>query len=131
MATTYTETEVKKVSLHFRDWAQFDREYHFLSVVDGKIKTLADLRIYHSSTYHTYYAALWIHGDRWRTGGGKADGYGYDLASTAAYNATCCAGIKPTVEFDGRGMEYACEQLKAIIAEYFDVDNIDVIYSHA
>ena len=131
--TTYTLKAAKEVSLRFRDKSPFDTGYHFLAVIDGKIKTLAELRIYHSTSYNTYYAALWIHGDEWRTGAGKASGYGYDKSSAAAYAATCCAGIIPATHFDGCGMAYACEQLKAIIAEYFSLSNdaITVIDSHA
>lgn len=80
------------------------KENHFVheySAINTALEKIVSLRIY--ATNSTHYACIWVHGDKYTSGGGKAGGYGYHRASQAAMIAIDNAGIQLSEQIGGRG----------------------------
>jgi hypothetical protein len=72
----------------------FTNSYKVVSVIDGKLIEIVDLRIY--CTTSRVYACVWVHDKQsgtYRSGGGHAGGYGYDKESAAVWEALNDMGI--------------------------------------
>lgn len=67
------------------------------------VAVMAEARFYmaRSSRASTVYCSLWVHGDKYTSGHGKAGGYGYHRESAALQDAIESAGIEL------RGCNYA------------------------
>lgn len=100
--------------------AQNRKENHFshqYSVIDADLNEVCTLRIY--STNAANYACFWLYGvngTEYRSGGGKASGYGYHRPSAAAQAAFSQAGISLSEDIGGVG-EGAMEKALLAIAE--------------
>lgn len=98
---------------------------------DASIQELAIIRLY--ATASTSYACLWVWSPCYRSGGGKASGYGYHRASAAVYNAIKAAGFNLSEDIDGRG-DSAIEDALRAIAETTGrahVNSIKILWAHA
>lgn len=77
--------------------------YKAVTIIDGKMVELVDLRISYS-TQGTPYACIWLrYGGVYNSGSGTATGYGYHKASAAAGAAIRSAGVTLSDDIDGRG----------------------------
>lgn len=90
--------------------------WHLLAIVDGEIRTLADVRCWmaRSRNANTVYASIWVHGPNHRGGHGKAGGYGYCRTSAAVDAAFASAGIKVGYPFHGAGQSEIERALRAL-----------------
>lgn len=77
-------------------------------------RNIAEARLYWSGSFETAYCCLWVHGDTWTAGSGKAGGYGYHKESAAMAEAIRNAGFKLDSDIDGRGLEAMKDALTAI-----------------
>ena len=82
----------------------------------GEAHSVVTLRLYWPAS--TCYACLWVNSDPVHTqGSGKAGGYGYCKASSAAGQAIRNAGFTLDREIDGVGIDAIREAMKAIAVE--------------
>lgn len=109
----------------------FMEEFIGLAVVDGKIKTAVNLRVYGTQARNT--ACLWVHNEGWTTSGsgsGSAGGYGYHRPSAAVAEAFEKAGIELSVDINGRG-DTAVQDAVLALTEYLYPNTIvEVIKAH-
>ena len=70
------------------------------------------------------YACFWVHGKNLKTGeyisrqgNGRAGGWGYDMMSSASYEAMINAGIEYDENFDGVGMDKVRHALVGLAKE--------------
>lgn len=61
----------------------------------GKLRNVCEARFYmgRANSASTVYCSLWVHGDNYTSGHGKASGYGYHKSSAALASAINSAGI--------------------------------------
>lgn len=80
--------------------------------IDGdKMRTLVDVRIGATSSAH--YTCVWLAGNEYSYGSGKAGSYGYDRASAAIENAFRAAGMQFNETFSGCGSTMTEEAIRA------------------
>jgi hypothetical protein len=90
--------------------------YKVLTIVDGEIKELIDLRFYATQAKH--YACVWIKDSKgWGYGGGNAGGYGYHRESQATEEALADAGVTLSQGIGGVGTTAIEEALEAIVKD--------------
>lgn len=92
-------------------------------------ETIAEARFYWSSSFETCYCCLWVHGDNYTAGSGKAGGYGYHKESAALAEAIKAAGIKLDRDISGRGSEAMREAMEAI-GRIFHTGRVQTIKTH-
>lgn len=83
---------------------------------NGKLINLITVRCYmgRSSSASVVYATVWVHGDHYTSGTGKAAGYGYHKQSAAIGDAIENAGIEMSESINARGDSAITEALEAI-----------------
>lgn len=92
-------------------------------------KEIVELRLYATNAMHT--ACLWTYGPRYCSGSGKAGGYGYHRASSAAAGAIAQAGIKLAVPHFGGMGDSAIETALLAIGRAYGCRNPWIIKAHA
>ena len=94
------------------------RRIHAIGLVKGAMRELIDCRLYMSRSgdgASPVYCSLWITGgDRYTSGAGRANGYGYHKASAAVSDAISSAGIRLDERIDGIGDSAINDALTAI-----------------
>lgn len=96
---TYTATlpdTPKQNAKNYGDQKETVSTYKAVGIYNGKIACLCEARFYmarRSDGASPVYCALWVHGDRYTSGRGKASGYGYHKQSAALQDALTSAGI--------------------------------------
>ena len=87
---------------------------------NGKLQEVVTLRLYCGRTRcaQTVIASVWVKGRTstgsiWKSGTGKAGGYGYCKSSAASSEAFKSAGITFDSPIDGRGMSVVREAIEA------------------
>lgn len=98
------------------------------NVVTNTLKELITVRCYmgRSANVSTVYASIWVHGDIYTSGMGKAGGGGYHKTSAAIGNAIESAGIALDQDIWGVGEGAIHEALKAI-AEALGFSNVLIV----
>jgi hypothetical protein len=95
------------------------------------VSEIVDLRIWGPASKNgsTVYASVWVHGNEYHLGGhGKAGGYGYCKASSAADCAIRDAGIELEHRIDGVGLEAVERAVYAIgVALGYPIDQLTCI----
>ena len=120
MKATYDPTaKTSYTSSHRRESGGLHKEFAMVITSKyrpGEAHSVVTLRLYWPAS--TCYACLWVNSDPVHTqGSGKAGGYGYCKASSAAGQAIRNAGFTLDREIDGAGLEALREAMKAIAAE--------------
>ena len=104
--------KAKGINIAYRD--KQTAHAHAAIVKDKAGRMLELIKVEFYGTGSTSYCNLWIkHADDWRTGSGKAGGYGYHKPSAALAEAIADAGIKLD-DISGRGDGAMAEALEAI-----------------
>ena len=122
---TANAQNISNQALNARDKQALIHQVTILAIVDGAIKELAECRLYMSNSRSAsrITAILWVYGDKYASGSGHADGYGYHKQSAAVESAINAAGIELSEHIGGRGEQAIIEGLKAVaLAAYPDVD---------
>lgn len=72
--------------------------YSVVGKMGGVLRVVAEARFYmgRSSSASVVYCSLWVHGEHYCSGSGKAGGYGYHKESAALAEAIRSAGISLT-----------------------------------
>lgn len=91
-------TQMRQTDRNARRDNGFIREIAVINPSDGRAVLIA--RIYMPGS--VAYCSLWIHGDKYARGQGKAGGYGYHKQSAALMDAIRDAGITLTGDVYGR-----------------------------
>lgn len=70
--------------------------YQVIGKLNGKLQSIAEARFYmgRSASASTVYCALWVSGENYCSGSGRAGGYGYHKESAAMNDAIRSAGIE-------------------------------------
>lgn len=70
--------------------------YTVVGKIDGRMSIVAKACMYmgRSNSASTVYCSLWVYGDKYTSGKGKAGGYGYHKESAALQEAIASAGIE-------------------------------------
>lgn len=95
--TTTTEIKIipkEAIKASYRKEDKFNSSYSLISFDDGKFEEIISLRLYCPNT--TFYCCFWLWDTKnnlYASGSGKAGGYDYDKASSAANEAMKNAGI--------------------------------------
>ena len=114
---------ISNQALNARDKQAFIQQITVLAIVDGAIRELAECRLYMSRSASRITAILWVHGDKYASGSGLADGYGYHKQSAAVESAIYAAGFELSEHIGGRGEQAMIEGLKAVaLAAYPGID---------
>ena len=122
---TANARNISNQALNARDKQAFIQQITVLAIVDGAIRELAECRLYMSNSRSAsrITAILWVHGDKYASGSGHADGYGYHKQSAAVESAINAAGFELSEHIGGRGEQAIVDGLKAVArAAYPDVD---------
>lgn len=109
----------------------FMEEYIGLAVVNGKIKTVVNLRTYGTQARNT--VCLWFHNEGWTisgSGSGSAGGYGYHRPSAAASEAFKKAGVELSVDINGRGDTAMKDAVLALTEYLYPGAVVEVIKAH-
>lgn len=101
-----------------------DHGYKAVMIRGKELESLVEIRI--SSTASAAYACAWLYSPKvkdkdgqtvkpsfWNSGSGRAGGYGYHRASTAAETALSRAGVKLSEAIGGRGDQAIKEAVEA------------------
>ena len=116
---------ISNQAFNARDKQALIHQVTILAIVDGAIEELAECRLYMSNSRSAsrITAILWVYGDKYASGSGHADGYGYHKQSAAVESAINAAGIELSEHIGGRGEQALTDGLKAVArAAYPDVD---------
>lgn len=94
----------------------------------GNLKQVISCRMY--ATGATNYCALWVYGENYKSGTGKAGGYGYHRESAAAQDAINATGYELEKSISGVG-EIAIESALKAICELEGFKDVQIFTSHA
>lgn len=114
MGNTVKSFEAKQnmsATIREREEKNIKRGFKAISIDNGKMRELVDLRIGQTDT--TAYACVWMYNNGCAYGSGKAGGYGYHRASAAAESAFRSAGMVFTSGFGGCGDSAIREAVQA------------------
>ena len=104
---------------HRRESAGLHQEFSMLipsQYRPGEAQSIVTLRLYWPDS--VFYACLWVNADPVHTqGSGKAGGYGYCKASSAAGQAIRNAGFQLEHDIDGVGLNAIRDAMKALAVE--------------
>lgn len=94
MRATLPEIGLSNAVNHGGDKETISR-YCVVGKINGKLAVIAEARMHmgRSASASTVYCALWVHGDAYTSGRGKAGGGGYHKESAALQDAIDSAGI--------------------------------------
>lgn len=120
MKATYDPTaKTSYTSSHRRESAGLHKEFAMVipsPYLPGEAQAIATLRLYWPGT--VCYACIWVNSDPVHTqGSGKAGGYGYCKASSAAGQAIRNAGFHLDSRIDGVGIGAIRAAMRAIAVE--------------
>lgn len=120
MKATFDPTaKTSYTSSHRRESAGLHREFAMIipsPYRPGEAHSIATLRLYWPAS--ACYACLWVYSEAAHTqGSGKAGGYGYCKASSAAGQAIRNAGFTLERSIDGVGIDAIREAMKALAVE--------------
>jgi hypothetical protein len=120
MKATYDPTaKTSYTTSHRRESAGLHQEFSMLipsQYRPGEAQSIVTLRVYWPGS--VCYACLWVNADPVHTqGSGKAGGYGYCKASSAAGQAIRNAGFQLEHDIDGVGLNAIRDAMKALAVE--------------
>ena len=122
---TANARNISNQAFNARDKQALIQQITILAIVDGAIKELAECRLYMSNSRSAsrITALLWVSGDKYASGSGHADGFGYHKQSAAVESAINAACSELSERIGGRGEQATIDGLKAVaLAAYPDVD---------
>lgn len=129
MKTQTTNRPQKFTTGHRKENKCYFQAFIAQAVIENKIMTLAELRIY-SGDGAKVTACFWANHDS-RSGSGWASGYGYCKLSSAAHEAIVNAGIDLSEPIGGRGVSAIYDAMEAIARMYAGENAIiNVIRTH-
>lgn len=120
-------TNDKGVTFSHRKENLFNRQFTLVYKDNDRYREGIIARFYGKSNST---CCVWINiSEHWRSGSGKASGYGYHMDSASFDDAIRCCGIELENSVNGRGDEAVVDAMLAI-ASYFNIKDCSVIKAH-
>lgn len=126
MKVTNKTKQLKPFNINYRKEKGFTDCYVAVSIVDGQIKELGEMRLYCPS--NDVYCCIWVHDSLRCTG--RAGGCGYDKSSAAAWDALNNAGFEFDKDFSGAGESAMIKAFKAAILFETGLEVEKIIHTH-